>query len=773
MKLRSQKAIKQIHNYIDEYRNFSDAELSNLTRQFKSRLESGAALDSIMVEAYAAICVADERVLGMMPYDEQIMGAIALNRGYLAEMATGEGKTLMATMPLYLNALTGRSTILVTANEYLAIRDANEMGPVYRFMGLTCMAGVKENADAKITNDEKREFYSSDVLYTTHSALGFDYLFENLVKTPEERFLRDFYFIIIDEADMVLLDASQMPLVISGTPRVQSNVIEIADFFVSILDEEKDVEVENHAVWLTKAGIKYAEDFFGIDNFYKEEYFELNRQITLALRARFLFTLQKDYIISDDGEIILLDNGTGRSLPGMKLRGGMHQALEQKEKLEVSSEQRSVASITYQNLFLMFPKMSGMSGTLYDAKMELFKVYNKRVISIPTHKPCIRDDKADKYYTSGAQQFKAVIRETVNRHFKSQPVLIVTSTINDTKIISGLLTEKRIPHSVLNANNIFWESDIIKEAGRRGAVTVSTGLAGRGTDIKLEEGVNELGGLCVLGVGRMDNTRLERQVRGRAGRQGDNGMSQFYVSLEDEIVKFMGEKYVEKLLTSGVDYSEFKLKRVIDRAQRIHMDKSQHTREMVLKYDRILKRQRDILYDARNRLINQKELDVELLYQILKYNIYKYVKSKKHISKQELSRFLLDNLSYEIGDTFDRNTRLKGRKLAKYIYQYSIEVFDRKMSGFENSNRKKEYVNLCVLKALDDAWIEEVDYLQQLQSAISGRSLAQRNPVFEYSEEAYKHFRRMEDMIRESIMRNLLLSTYDYDAAGKIRIIYP
>jgi preprotein translocase subunit SecA len=457
----------------------------------------------------------------------------------------------------------------------------------------------------------------------------------------------------------------------------------------------------------------------------------------------------------------------------MKLRGGMHQALEQKEKLEVSSEQRSMASITYQNLFLMFPKMTGMSGTMYDAKLELFKVYKKRVISIPTHKPCIRDDRADKYYVDGAKQFKAVIRETVNRHFKSQPVLIVTSTINDTKIISGLLTEKRIPHSVLNANNIFWESDIIKEAGRKGAVTVSTGLAGRGTDIKLEEGVNELGGLCVLGVGRMDNTRLERQVRGRAGRQGDNGMSQFYVSLEDEIVKFMGEKYVEKLLTSGRDYSQHKLKRVIDRAQRIHMDKSQQAREMVFKYDRILKRQRDILYDARNRLIDQNELDVELLYKIIKYNTWRYVKSRKHISKQELSRYVLDNLSYEIGDSFDRNTRLKGRKLAKYIYGYSKEVFDKKMTGFENVNKKKEYVNLCVLKALDDAWIEEVDYLQQLQAAISGRALAQRNPVFEYSEEAYKHFRRMEDIIRENIMRNILLGTYEYDSEGKIRIIYP
>ena len=334
MKLRYLKAIEQIHKYIDDYRSLSDTELSNLTVTFKKRLSAGASLDSIMEEAYAAICVADERVLGLMPYDEQIYGAIALNQGYLAEMATGEGKTLMATMPLYLNALTGKSTILVTANEYLAIRDANEMGPAYRFMGLSCMAGVKENSNEEITNDEKREFYAADVLYTTHSALGFDYLFENLVKTPEDRFLREFYFIIIDEADMVLLDASQMPLVISGTPRVQSNLIEIADFFVSILDEEKDVEIENHAVWLTKAGIKYAEDFFGIDNFYKEEYFELNRQITLALRARFLFAIQKDYIISDDGEIILLDNGTGRSLPGMKLRGGMHQALEQKEKLD-------------------------------------------------------------------------------------------------------------------------------------------------------------------------------------------------------------------------------------------------------------------------------------------------------------------------------------------------------------------------------------------------------------------------------------------------------
>jgi preprotein translocase subunit SecA len=415
----------------------SDDELRAETARLRRELARGRSLDAIMPEAYAAIAEADRRVLGTYPYDEQIYGAAALQAGCLAEMSTGEGKTLTATMPLYLHALTGRSTILVTANEYLAYRDAEQMRPVFAFMGLTERAGVSKTPDHTLTNDEKRENYAADILYTTHSVLAFDYLLNNLVKRAEDRFLRDFDFILIDEADSVLLDSAQMPLVISGSPRVQSDLYASADFFASTLREDRDYEVEDKAVWLTDAGVSYAERFFGINNLFARESFELNRHIQLALRARVLFKPQKDYMVSDKGEVVLLDNSTGRSLPGMKLRGGVHQALEQKEHLEISQEQRSVASITYQNLFLMFPTMCGMSGTFSDASRELLHVYHKRVVVVPTHRRVQRVDREDRYFQTAEDQYAAALKEALRCHASGRPVLVVTATIQDTQIFSG------------------------------------------------------------------------------------------------------------------------------------------------------------------------------------------------------------------------------------------------------------------------------------------------------------------------------------------------
>ncbi|MCI6172743.1 MAG: DEAD/DEAH box helicase, partial [Clostridiales bacterium] len=496
------KILNTVKLLMKSLRDLPDEELQNETAKLKAELKNGRSVDQIMPEAYAAICEADRRVLGKQPYDVQIRGAIALNGGYLTEMNTGEGKTLTATLPLYLNALTGKSTILVTANDYLAYRDADEMRPVFEFMGLTERAGVSKDPDVTLTNAEKRKNYSADILYTTHSVLAFDYLLNNLVKRAEDRFLRDFYFIIIDEADSVLLDAAQMPLVISGAPRVQSDLYAMTDFFVSTLKEGRDYETEDKAVWLTDRGVAYAERYFGLKEFYAHENFEINRHVTLALRAHVLFRRQKDYVLSDDGEIVLLDNSTGRSLPGMKLRGGAHQALEEKEHVELSKEQRSVASITYQNLFLMFPKMCGMSGTISDARRELRTVYHKSVMVIPPNRKLRRVDFKDQYFVTAEDQYEAALKETLKHHETGQPVLVVTAAIQDTQIFSRMLIDQHVPHSVLNANNAYWEAEIIAAAGKRGAVTVSTGMAGRGTDIKLEEGIQEIGGLAVIGIGR-------------------------------------------------------------------------------------------------------------------------------------------------------------------------------------------------------------------------------------------------------------------------------
>ncbi len=423
------KILNQVKGYKEQMAGFSDEELSHMTVEFKKRLDQGESLDDILPEAYAVICEADYRILGKFPYDVQILGGIALHQGYLAEMNTGEGKTLVATMPLYLNALTGKSTILVTTNEYLALRDSEEMGQVYHFMGLSVAAGVQAKAEERFTNEEKKEIYAADIVYTTHSVLGFDYLLNNLVTTAEDRFMRELYYVIIDEADSVLLDSAQTPLVISGTPRVQSNLYEMADFFVTTLVEGRDYEKEEKKVWLTDEGVKYAESFFGIDNFYGREFFEINRHVILALRAHVLFEIEKEYMISKDGELQLLDGGSGRMMPGVKLRGGQHQALEVKEKLEVSRENRSVASITYQNLFLLFPKMAGMSGTISDASEELLNVYGVEVIVIPPNCPVRRRDMQDIYFKNVEEQFSAALKSAVAIHNTGRPVLIVATTI--------------------------------------------------------------------------------------------------------------------------------------------------------------------------------------------------------------------------------------------------------------------------------------------------------------------------------------------------------
>ncbi|MGO5313621.1 preprotein translocase subunit SecA [Bilifractor sp. LCP21S3_A7] len=750
----------------------SDKQLQTVTNDLKSQLKSGRTLDQILPEAYAAICEADRRVLGKYPYDNQIYGAVAMHHGCLVEMNTGEGKTLTATMPLYLHALTGKSTILVTANEYLAYRDAAQMRPVFSFMGLTERAGVTRQPGQALTNDEKRKNYSADILYTTHGALAFDYLLNNLVRRAEDRFLRDFYFIIIDEADSVLLDGAQMPLVISGSPRVQSNLYEMTDFFVSTLKEDRDYLTEDKAVWLTDHGVAYAERFFGISDYYDHRNFEINRHVTLALRAHVLLKRQEDYLVSDQDEIVLLDNDTGRSLPGMKLRGGEHQALEQKEHVPLTQEQRSVASITYQNLFLMFPKMCGMSGTISNARQELLSVYHKRVVVVPPHKKLRRVDRKDRYFVTAQEQFKAAIEETLKCHRKGQPVLIVTATIQDTQIFSHMLVERSVPHSVLNADNAYWEAEIIAAAGMRNAVTVSTGMAGRGTDIKLEEGVAGLGGLAVIGIGRMENLRLERQARGRSGRQGDPGSSQFFVSLEDDIVMTMYSEKAGEYLDRSRPIAPWKLRHLINSAQKTREEQSISTREQAVRYDKILRRQREILYGARNRLLDRAQIDRETMWGIINDALTSFVKSHPDLQEHELTRYVLDNLSYEL-DPEILTPPKDPNELLRRMQQYATKLYDRKISTFDQQEQAQDYMRQCILRALDDGWVEEVDYLQQLQYAITTRGTAQRNPVFEYSREAYHSFEDMKETMKKNISRNFFLGDPETDANGQMNIIFP
>lgn len=747
-------------------KELSDYELKNKTIEFKNRLSKGETTDDLLPETFAVCCEADYRVLGMFPFDVQILGGIALHLCYLAEMNTGEGKTLTATMPLYLNGLTGKSTILVTANEYLAIRDAEEMGQVYEFLGLSVKAGVTRDTNEKLDNDQKKEIYAADIVYTTHGSLGFDYLLNNLVHSKEDRFMRELYYVIIDEADSVLLDSASMPLVISGSPRVQSNLYGITDFFVTTLVEDEHYIVEDNKVWLTDKGIEYAQRYFRIENLYSKENFDVLRHVVLALRAHYLMDKDVDYVVTDSGEIVLLDKSTGRKMNGMKLRGGSHQAIEEKERLKLSQEQRSVASITYQNLFNLFPKMSGMSGTIADGKDELLEVYHKQVVVIPPNKPMVRKDLPDKYFKTSEEQFDAVIKETVKRHKTGQPVLLIASLISDTEMLSKLLVQENIEHSVLNANNAFWEAEIIKEAGQKNVVTVATSMAGRGTDIRLGSGVKELGGLCVLGIGRMNNTRDERQARGRAGRQGEPGVSIFYTSLEDDVCEILGDDFLEKYIEKDKHISKRRIKKLINKSQKIKSESSVFQRKNAVDYDSVMQRQRTIMYKTRNDLLDGKSLDENYLLSICEDNIKDFVKSNKKLDSYGVHRYVLDNLSYRLQE-MDEST--KNQK--DYLIQYSKMAFNNKKKSI--GDRFSEYCRLCTLRALDDGWVEEVDYLQQLQAAISGRSSAQRNLLFEYQREARISFEDMEKSIKKAMIRNILLGEVSFGKDNEMIILYP
>lgn len=747
-------------------KELSDYELKNKTNEFKRRLAEGETTDDLLPEAFAVCCEADYRVLGMFPYDVQILGGIALHLCYLCEMNTGEGKTLTATMPMYLNGLTGKSSILVTANEYLAIRDAEEMGQVYKFLGLSVKAGVKRDTNEKLDNDSKKDVYNADIVYTTHGSLGFDYLLNNLVQSKEDRFIRDFYYVIIDEADSVLLDSASMPLVISGSPRVQSNLYGITDFFVTTLVEDVHYELEDKKVWLTNKGIEYVQRYFRIENLYSEENYDILRHVVLALRAHFLLEKDTDYVVTDKGEIVLLDKSTGRKMNGMKLRGGSHQAIEEKEHLKLSQEQRSVASITYQNLFNLFPKMSGMSGTIANGKDELLEVYHKQVVVIPPNKPLARIDLPDQYFKTSEEQFDAVIQETVRRHKTGQPVLLIASLISDTEMLSKLLVQENIEHSVLNANNAFWEAEIIKEAGQKNVVTVATSMAGRGTDIHLGPGVKELGGLCVLGIGRMSNTRDERQARGRAGRQGEPGVSIFYTSLEDDVCENLGDDFLDKYIEKDKYISKRRIKKLVNKSQRIKEESSVFQRKNSVDYDSVMQRQKTIMYKIRNDLLDGMSLDENVLKQIYVNNINEFAKDHKKMDDKTMYRYILDNLSYRLKELSVSSANKKD-----YLKQYADMAFKDKKQIL--GNRFSEYCRLCTLKALDDGWIEEVDYLQQLQAAISGRSTAQRNLLYEYQREARLSFRDMEKSIKKAMIRNILLGEVSFGKDNEMIILYP
>lgn len=775
--IKMKRVLKKVNSYKSYMETLSDEKLKSLTTDFKLRLSCGESLDEILPEAFAAMREAAFRVLGLFAYDVQILGAITLHNGNISEMKTGEGKTLTAIFPAYLNSLTGKGVIVITSNEYLAKRDAEEMQGVFKFMDVTICAGLEDDEN-KMT---KHEIYKHDIVYTTQSTLGFDYLFDNLANRKEDKFLREFNYAIIDEVDAVLLDSAQMPLIIAGSPKVQSNLYPVVQKFVETLEEGIDYKKdEDDNVWYLNEGIRKSEQYFNVENLYDDSHYYLVKILNLVLKANVNMTLDKDYVVKDN-KIKLLDKETGRILEGITLKNGQHQALEAKENVPLSNENRSIASITYQNLFKLFKKISGMSGTAKVAEQEFIETYNLKVVWIPTNKPVIRIDKKDKIYATLPEKIIAILEFVKKIHATGQPLLIVSGSVQATDLYSALLLNEGIAHSVLNAHNAVKEAEIISEAGELNNVTVATSMAGRGTDIKLGKGVLELGGLVVVGTERMSSKRMDQQLSGRSGRQGEPGLSQFFVSLEDELLVKQGPRWLEKYRNKKynsidevipVELSRRKFGSVVEFAQQASDDNGKQSRGIIAQYDESVKIQRKKVYDARNSLLLEEEMDFDLN-KTIKLLVSEFLNKKKEISMIDITTFLVNNLNYS-NKKIEKFINFKSKKeisekLIRIIYDECIKV----RSIFKNKQEEEDFIRVSILKAIDEHWVEQIDSLSILSTVVSGRTYAQKNPVYEYAREAYESYNEMRYRIKESIIRNIAKSHIERNGNGELTIYFP
>ena len=778
---KAKKILKKINALKGKMQSLSDQELAAKTLEFRERLTKGETVDDLLVEAFAVVREADRRVLGMFPYDVQVLGGIIIHQGNVAEMNTGEGKTLTATLPVYLNALTGKGTMLVTTNEYLAKRDAEEMGRVYRFLGLTVGVPFTSNPKQKLKPAEKKRIYSSDIIYTTNSVLGFDYLGDNLASNESGKFLRPFDYVIIDEIDDILLDSAQTPLIISGSPRVQSNHYERVDTLFTTLVEGEDYifKEEKDEVWLTTKGAKAAENFLGIDHLYKEKYANFARHLVYALRAHKLYTRDKDYVIRGQ-EMVLVDKGTGRLLEMTKLQGGLHQAIEAKEHVKLSPESRAMASITYQSLFKMFQKVSGMTGTGKVAEKEFLETYNMKVVRIPTNRPTQRIDYPDNLYVTLPEKVYASLEYIKEYHKKGNPILVFVGSVEMSHLYSSLLLREGIAHNVLNANNVAREAQIISESGQLGAVTVATSMAGRGTDIKLGQGVAELGGLIIIGTERMESQRIDLQIRGRSGRQGDPGMSKFFVSLEDDVIKKFGPNWVHKRykdyhvqdMTNPVVLRGRKYRKLVERAQRASDSAGRSARRQTLEYAESMNIQREMVYKERDRLIDGSR-DLEGVVEDIIDSYTNQVSSVNYESRELLFHFIVTNISFhikEIPEYLDISDKNAVRTFLKQIIDKELS---EKKALLEQYGLYEHFLRFSLLKAIDDNWVEQVDYLQQLMMAVSGQSSTQKNPIVEYYQEAYSGFETMKEQIHLDMVRNLLMGLVEVTSKGEIVTHFP
>ena len=759
---RFMKIADQIEAKSDEYEKLTDKQLQHKTEEFKKELEKGKTLDDILVDAFATVREAAKRVINEKPFYTQVLGALAIHYGNIAEMKTGEGKTLTSVMPAYLNALTGEGVHIITVNEYLASRDAAWMGQIFEFLGLTVGTNLRDLSPA-----EKRERYNCDVLYSTNNEIGFDYLRDNMVVRKEDRVQRPLNFAIVDEVDSVLIDEARTPLIISGGAMHSNNQYMDAQRFVRDLKENEDfiIDEKTKSINLTDEGSRKCESFYGINNMYDIKYSALVHHINQALRANFTMKNEVDYVVQD-GKVVIVDQFTGRLMQGRAFSEGLHQAIEAKEGVKINEETKTLATITFQNLFRMYKKLSGMTGTAKTEEEEFRNIYNMYVIQIPTNKPVIRKDMADLIFATKQDKYNAIIQEIKERHATGQPVLVGTIAIETSELISNMLKKERIKHEVLNAKNHAREAEIIAKAGEIGSVTIATNMAGRGTDIKLGEGVKELGGLCVIGTERHESRRIDNQLRGRAGRQGDPGYTQFFVSFEDDLmVRFGTDRFKDLLQAAGlgttINLRSKTMTRNVESAQKKVEGNNFDIRKSLLQYDDVMGRQREIMYERRNEILDSDSIH-ESIINLIKDHIYNLVMS--HLVEQpELLEFDCSEICEYVNENLLRNSNMKLSEIINKSKDEVIQILEDKIIGeYENKIKDlpEEIVNdfekVIALRVIDTHWMEHINTMDHLKEGIGLRSYAQNNPLVEYTNEGFQLFDEMLDTINREITKYLL-----------------
>ncbi|RUQ64810.1 preprotein translocase subunit SecA [Staphylococcus aureus] len=746
----------------------TDEEIRNKTKQFQTELadidnvkKQNDYLDKILPEAYALVREGSKRVFNMTPYKVQIMGGIAIHKGDIAEMRTGEGKTLTATMPTYLNALAGRGVHVITVNEYLSSVQSEEMAELYNFLGLT----VGLNLNSK-TTEEKREAYAQDITYSTNNELGFDYLRDNMVNYSEDRVMRPLHFAIIDEVDSILIDEARTPLIISGEAEKSTSLYTQANVFAKMLKQDEDYKYDEKtkAVHLTEQGADKAERMFKVENLYDVQNVDVISHINTALRAHVTLQRDVDYMVVD-GEVLIVDQFTGRTMPGRRFSEGLHQAIEAKEGVQIQNESKTMASITFQNYFRMYNKLTGMTGTAKTEEEEFRNIYNMTVTQIPTNKPVQRNDKSDLIYISQKGKFDAVVEDVVEKHKAGQPVLLGTVAVETSEYISNLLKKRGIRHDVLNAKNHEREAEIVAGAGQKGAVTIATNMAGRGTDIKLGEGVEELGGLAVIGTERHESRRIDDQLRGRSGRQGDKGDSRFYLSLQDELMIRFGSERLQKMMSRlGLDDStpiESKMvSRAVESAQKRVEGNNFDARKRILEYDEVLRKQREIIYNERNSIIDEEDSSQvvdAMLRSTLQRSINYYINTADDEPEYQPFIDYINDIFLQEGDITEDDIKGKDAEdifevvwaKIEAAYQSQKDILEEQMNEFER---------MILLRSIDSHWTDHIDTMDQLRQGIHLRSYAQQNPLRDYQNESHELFDIMMQNIEEDTCKFILKS---------------